>query len=548
MKIALSQINTKPGDIRGNLSKVKLFYEKARHLQADIAVFPEMTLPGYPPLDMVTNPAFVRANLDALARAVSFVGETACVVGYAEPNPFSKGKPLFNSLALIHNRKIIAKRRKSLLPTYDVFDELRYFEPYWQNLPVRFKGRKIGLTICEDIWAGTEMLERRLLYKNNPIREFKKHGLDLLINISSSPFYAGKHKTRIKILAEMSKELRAPVIYCNQVGGNGELIFDGNSVCFDSKGSLIAKARSFAEDMVIADVSSPPASMRSPKTPLIEEIHEALALGIKDYFTKQGFSEAVIGISGGIDSSVVFCLACKALGSGNVSGVLMPSAYTLKQSVKDAFELCERAGVKPLIIPIHEIYGKYLDKLFKPVESRRIDLTMQNIQARIRGSILMAMANKNNRLVLATGNKSEIATGYCTLYGDTAGALAPIGDLVKTSVYELADFINKKNRLIPLSIIKRVPTAELKPGQKDQDDLPPYRVLDKIIRLYVEEGKTLSQIIKTGLDKKLVFEVIKRMESNEYKRKQLPPSLKVTKKAFGSGRRMPIVKSFEFYY
>jgi NAD+ synthetase len=441
---------------------------------------------------------------------------------------------------------VTARRFKSLLPTYDIFDEARYFEPASENKPLKFRGKTIGLTVCEDIWAGTGLLPSRLLYRNNPAQTLRAGKAEIIINISASPFYSGKSALRREILSGLAKRMRAHIIYANQAGANDELIFDGNSFALSPSGEISARAAGFAEDLLVTDTLAPAAQAHGPGRPqeAAAEICSALTLGIRDYFGKQGFSKALLGLSGGIDSAVVAALAARALGPGNVTGVLMPSPYTARQSVDDALDLAGRLGIRTKIIPIKNIYETFLKEL--GVEKDGVTLAMQNLQARARGTLLMALANANGWLNLATGNKSEIAVGYCTLYGDTAGALAPIADLFKTEVYRLAEYLNSDGELIPRAIIRRAPTAELKPGQKDQDDLPPYEILDEILRLYLEESRTPAEIARRGFKPGVVRSILRRLEASEYKRKQLPIALKVTEKSFGYGRKMPIVKALDF--
>jgi NAD+ synthase (glutamine-hydrolysing) len=460
-------------------------------------------------------------------------------------NP-GRGKGLLNSIALLSGGKIMKKRAKSLLPTYDIFDEARYFEPSKTNQPIKFLGASMGLTICEDVWAETALLPRHLLYNHNPLAAFRKRRVSILINISASPYYQGKGAKRLEILSELARKMRTFLIYANQVGANDELIFDGNSFILDPLGRLIGTAKPFAEDLLLVDTSAPlpkppPRRRESP-----DEILSALTLGLKDYFQKLGFRKAVLGLSGGIDSAVVAALAVNALGPENVTGVLMPSVYTSRRSITDAMALAGNLGIKTRKIPIKNIYAVFLKELKAGRPRGKVSLTMQNLQARIRGNVLMALANTNNWLVLTTGNKSEIALGYCTLYGDTAGAIAPISDLLKTEVYRLAAVINRIKPIIPRAILKRPPTAELKPGQKDQDDLPPYPELDAIIRLYMEENLSPREIIRKGHAAELVLSVLQRIEASEYKRKQLPIGLKVTEKSFGYGRKMPLVKDLGY--
>ncbi|OGR44865.1 MAG: hypothetical protein A2X35_05685 [Elusimicrobia bacterium GWA2_61_42] len=545
MKIAIAQINPKVGDIAGNAALVEAFARRAEALGADLAVFPELALTGYPPLDLVENKDFIDENLRALKRLAELKLKVALAVGFVDRNPAAKGKALLNSIALLHGGRVAARRAKSLLPAYDIFDEARYFEPAAENRPLKFKGALIGLTICEDIWARTALLPSRLLYRNNPVKTLCGARASIVINISASPFYRGKGAKRRAILSGLAKKMRAHIIYVNQAGANDELIFDGNSFALSPAGRITARAAAFGEDLVLVDTDAPAAAAAAPQDETAE-IRAALTLGIRDYFRKLGFKHAVLGLSGGIDSAVVAALAADALGPGNVTGVLMPSEYTSAQSGTDALKIARNLGINTRTVPIKNIYKAFLGELGAGGPGKEVSLTMQNLQARSRGSILMALANANNWLALTTGNKSEIAIGYCTLYGDTAGALAPIADLFKTEVYRLAAHFNLGGEVIPQAVIERPPTAELKPGQKDQDDLPPYAELDEIIRLYLEENRGPAEIIRRGFGRDLVLSVLRRVEANEYKRKQLPIGLKVTEKSFGYGRRMPIVKTTGF--
>ncbi|MBU2575077.1 MAG: NAD+ synthase [Elusimicrobia bacterium] len=547
MKIAIAQINPKVGDIKGNALKIASFAVKAQTMGAELTVFPELALTGYPPLDLLEKDDFINENLRALRGLAALRLDTALAVGYVDRNR-ARGKALINAIALIAGGRIIARQAKSLLPAYDIFDEARYFEPAASNRPVKFKGALLGLTICEDIWAGTALLPKRLLYKTDPARTLRDRKAGLIINISASPYYKGKSAKRLKILAGLAKKMGACVIYANQTGANDELIFDGNSFALAPSGRLIAKARAFEEDLILADTAAPLQKTVLEDRDDYREIFSALTLGIKDYFLKLGFKKAILGLSGGLDSSVVAALAAKALGPENVTAVLMPSAYTSGQSSRDAARTARNLGIKTETLPIKNIYGAFLKTLGAKHSGTGagVTLTMQNLQSRIRGSLLMALANTNNWLTLTTGNKSEIAMGYCTLYGDTAGALAPIADLLKTEVYKLAAFINREREIIPRSVIERPPTAELKPGQTDQDDLPPYETLDAVIRLYMEENRGPREITGKGFDRELVLNIVRKIEAGEYKRKQLPIGLKVTERSFGYGRKMPIVKDLEY--
>ncbi len=465
MKIAIAQINPKVGDIAANTIKIAAFAGKAESLGADMVVFPELALTGYPPLDLLGKEDFILENLAALKRLAALRLKTALAVGFVDFNPSGKGKELLNSIAFISGGKILQKRSKSLLPAYDIFDETRYFEPATANRPFIFRGELIGLTVCEDIWAETALLPKRLLYRNNPVKTLRALKTSIIINISASPYYRGKNARRLAILSGLAKRMRAHIIYANQVGANDELIFDGNSFLLAPSGRVLAAAAAFKEDLLFTDTCAAPDGAAPRPDESADEILSALTLGIRDYFQKLGFKKAVLGLSGGIDSAVVAVLAAMALGPENVTGVLMPSVYTAKQSITDALSLAANLGIKTRILPIKDVYAKFLKTLKAGGPCGEVTLTMQNLQARIRGTILMALANSNNWLALTTGNKSEIALGYCTLYGDTAGAIAPIADLLKTEVYRLAARMNRDGEIIPRAIIKRPPTAELKPGQ-----------------------------------------------------------------------------------
>ncbi len=544
MKIAIAQINPKVGDIEGNLRLIEDFGRRAQAAGADMAVFPELAVTGYPPLDLLEKKWFIDANLLALKKLASLRLKTALAVGYVDRNPAKKGKPLHNAIALIDGGRVAARRFKSLLPTYDIFDEARYFEPAAENRPLQFRGKTIGLTVCEDIWADTELLPSRMLYRNNPARTLCAGKASIVINSSASPFFRGKSALRRRILSGLARRTRTHIIYANQYGANDELIFDGNSFALTPSGSVAAAAASFSEDLLLVDTGAAPGKRSAAAPEPAAEIRDALTLGIRDYFSKLGFSKAVLGVSGGIDSAVVAALAVRALGADNVVGVMMPSGYTSRRSVRDSEELAGRLGIELRTIPITSVYRAYLYGLGHA--GKGVSLAMQNLQARSRGAILMALANENGWLALATGNKSEIAVGYCTLYGDTVGALAPIADLFKTDVYGLAACLNAERPVIPDSIISRAPSAELKPAQRDQDDLPEYEVLDAILRLYLEENRSPAEIAARGYPRELVSSVLRRVEANEYKRKQLAVALKVTEKSFGYGRKMPIVKSLGF--
>jgi NAD+ synthetase len=540
MKIALAQIDAKVGDVAGNLAKIRAAAARGADADADLVVFPEQCLGGYPALDLWEEPGFVRAAKEALASLARDRRQTACLLGLPAANPAKRGKPLHNSAVLLHRGKVVAVRHKSLLPTYDVFDEGRYFEPAEDNKPVRFLNKRLGITICEDAWASDPSLAR--LYPRDPLRELGKAGADLFINISASPFVRGKTALRQKLFSKAAKRLGRPFLYCNMVGGNDEIILDGNSLVLDSRGRCVARGAAFAEDLVLVDTDALPLPVEEVVPNDIEEVAGALTLGIRDYAAKCGFNSALVGLSGGIDSALTAALAVRALGPERVTGVSMPSEYSSESSLEDAQALASNLGIRWLKLPITDIFDSYrrtLGELLGPREG----LPEQNLQARIRGGLLMAMSNREGSLLLSTGNKSELSVGYCTLYGDMSGGLAVLADVPKGTVYELSRWLNKAGAAIPQSSIDKPPSAELKPYQKDQDDLPPYDVLDAILTAYIEERLEPEAIAKRGFDRVLVEDIARRIDRAEYKRRQAPPSLKISPKAFGVGRRMPIARS-----
>lgn len=541
MKIAVSQINTTIGDFEGNGQKIIAAIEKAERSGVDLIVFPELTITGYPPKDLLERPVFISKNLECIKLIAKRCKKIAAIVGYVSENKSATGKGLYNSAALFNRGKIEFVQHKALLPTYDVFDEARYFEPGTLHNVFKFKGTKMGITICEDVWSKVP-IEGRRLYRYDPVETLVKKGAKLIINISASPFHVGKGEIRRKLLTQAAKRNNVPIIYVNSVGGNDDLIFDGRSVVINRKGEIAKVGHLFKEDFFIIDTESLDKNEAGFFKPDIEEIYEALVLGLSDYIKKCGFKKVVIGLSGGIDSCIVASVAVAAIGAENVYGIAMPSPYSSKSSVTDAKALADNLGIKFDIIPIGNIYESYLKTL--AADKNTITLTEENIQARIRGNILMAISNKTSAIVLSTGNKSELAVGYCTLYGDMAGGLAVISDVPKTAIYELARHINRKKELIPSSSITKPPSAELRPDQKDSDSLPSYEVLDPILKFYIEDHESPQKIIARGFDKKVVEDVIKLVDRNEYKRRQAAPGLKVTSKAFGVGRREPIVRKF----
>ncbi len=543
MKVALAQINTTIGDLPGNEAKILAAYQRGVEAGADLVMLPELTITGYPPRDLVLKKSFIAGNLAALDRLAAATGKTGMLVGYVGENKVRPGREVVNQVALLQDGKILAARAKTLLPTYDVFDEDRYFEPATENLPVVFNGGKIGLTICEDIWNDEDFWPERR-YQHNPPVELAAAGSRALFNISASPWSVGKDETRYRMLQSMALKAKCPVIFCNQVGGNDELIFDGGSLAFNGAGELIARAGMFAEDFVMVDTDSRSAVAR-PDMQEEELIYKALVLGLRDYLHKCGFKSTVLGLSGGIDSALVACLAVAALGSENVRGVSLPSQFSSQGSLDDARLLAERLGIQYEIIPIQPAFETTKKQLQTAFAGRREDTTEENIQARLRGVMLMALSNKFGALLLTTGNKSELAVGYCTLYGDMCGGLAVISDVPKTMVYRLAKWINRQQEIIPISSITKAPSAELRPNQTDQDSLPPYDVLDGILDAYVVQGRTLTEIVKAGFEEATVKRVIRLIDFNEYKRRQAAPGLKVTSKAFGVGRRIPIAQKYQ---
>jgi NAD+ synthase (glutamine-hydrolysing) len=540
MKIGFAQINPTVGDLRGNFAKIVAAYKQLAREGADLVLTPELAITGYPPKDLLFKSRFVPENLEILAQLHAQVRGPALVVGFVDPNQ-GRGKAFHNAAALLDPGMPIQKTHKSLLPTYDVFDEDRYFEPAHTIAPLNFRGRKIGLTICEDIW--TERYLSRPFYDVDPVRTLVLDGAEIILNVSASPFSLGKPMVRREMISGLAAKYRRPIFYCNAIGGNDELVFDGNSVAINARGELLTQLSAFEEAIAIADTDATPAAPVAPSE-TVEELYSALSLGLSDYLAKCGFKTAVLGLSGGIDSAVVAALAVHALGPANVTGVCMPSQFSSRGSVLDALTLAKNLGIECLRIPIADAFATFKAQFKDVFAGCTEDATEENIQARLRGMTLMALSNKFGHLVLSTGNKSELAVGYCTIYGDMAGGLAVISDVPKTMVYELARFINRNGEIIPESTITKPPSAELRPNQRDQDTLPPYEVLDPILRLYVEENLSVAEIVAQGFDEKTVRWIQRRVDCNEYKREQAAPGLKVTSRAFGVGRRMPIAQRY----
>jgi NAD+ synthase (glutamine-hydrolysing) len=543
MKIVLAQVNPIVGDISGNLSRLLSIVAEWKD-QADLVIFPELFLVGYPPRDLLGEPWFIekiRDGVHELIRKSAEFQSTGILFGAPTPNGEKTGVGLRNSAILIENGKLLFVQHKSLLPTYDVFDESRYFDPESAVDIFTYKGVRLGISICEDAWNDPDLWPDRI-YSWDPVASLAAQGADLLINISASPFYLEKESIRYRLLSNHARKHGRTFLFVNQVGGNDELVFDGSSLCFDKQGNPTAVFPSFREHVELVDTSAIGSPNLFSEPERIQSLRDALVLGIHDYVHKCGFTSVVIGLSGGIDSAVVASLAVDALGAENVLGIAMPSKYSAQESVQLAHQLAENLKLRFKIVPIGAAYDAYVESLSPEIQPApgQVGVTFENLQARIRGNILMAFSNQLGSLVLSTGNKSEVATGYCTLYGDMAGGLAAISDVPKTMVYELANHINCNGENIPKRIITRPPTAELKPNQTDQDTLPPYEILDGILNCYIEERLSRDQIVARGYDCATVDGVIRTVNRNEYKRRQAAPGLKVTSKAFGSGRRMPI--------
>ena len=542
MKIALAQMNTTVGDFAGNQTKILDAYRRGVEAGVEMVVCPELATTGYPPRDLLHKSGFIKGNLALLDRLAAATGKTALLVGYVGENPKRPGREATNAVALLQQGKILATRAKTLLPTYDVFDEDRYFEPATENRPVEFNGQKLGLTICEDVWNDEDFWRDRR-YRRNPAVELVEAGAKIIFNVSASPWHLGKNQTRFDMLRSLAVKTRAPLVYCNLVGGNDELVFDGRSLAFNGTGELVARGALFAEDFLTVDTDMDQV-VPADRTVEEEKIFKALVLGLRDYIHKCGFTSVVLGLSGGIDSALTACLAVAALGAENVRGVSLPSQFSSQGSLEDAQAIADRLGIPYDVISIQPPFEAVKLQLAEVFAGRSEDTSEENIQARLRGVTLMALSNKFGSLLLTTGNKSELAVGYCTLYGDMCGGLAVISDVPKTMVYRLARWINRDKEIIPAASITKPPSAELRPNQTDQDSLPPYEVLDAILEAYVVQGKSAAEIIAAGFDEATVKRVVRLIDLNEYKRRQAAPGLKVTSKAFGVGRRIPIAQRY----
>jgi NAD+ synthetase len=560
LKIGLLQLNSTIGDFAANRQKLVAGYEKACSLGAEFVIAPELFLCGYPPRDLLLRTDFVGSNLAALAETAKSIGPIPLCTGYVDENFERPGRALRNSAAVLQNGKIIWRTHKCLLPTYDVFDEDRYFEPAKSVIPFEFNGRKLGITICEDIWNDEDFWPERL-YRRDPIRELIGQGAEIILNISASPWHNGKEETRLAMLQRVARDERVPLAQVNLVGANDELIFDGHSVALNRQGQVIALGKGFAEQVFVADLNSNGSRgdetriEAESKTPYVvsykaewppseQQIFSALSLGIRDYVHKCGFKSALVGLSGGIDSALVAVLAADALGADQVLGVSMPARYSSGGSLSDAEVLAKNLGIRYEVLPIEPVFQSVEKQLAKVFAGTKPNEAEENVQSRLRGVTLMALSNKFGALVLTTGNKSEMAVGYCTLYGDMCGALAVIADVFKTDVYKIARWINRNGIVIPDASITKPPSAELRPDQKDQDSLPEYEILDAILQAYVVENSSREEIIQRGFNAQVVNDVINKITFSEYKRRQAAPGLKVSPRAFGMGRRIPIAQRF----
>lgn len=543
MRVTLAQLNPVVGDISGNLARLDKAIKEARERHSDILAMPELFLTGYPPRDLLERSWFMKQVEQGIACACELSSqcpEMGVILGAPTPADLSRGKGLFNSALFICGGEVKACQHKSLLPIYDVFDEARYFDEAPHLRLIDHQGERIGISICEDAWNDPEFWPRRQIYSADPIASLAEMGATLLVNISASPYVLGKERVRHRLIGGHAARHGLPFIYVNQVGGNDELIFDGRSMVFDSQGRCVCLMPSFAEGFLTVDTAELAGPDRFQPDEAIVTVYQALVLGLRDYVGKCGFRQVVLGLSGGVDSAVTAVLAAAALGPANVLGIGMPGPYSSAGSLEDAEQLARSLGIDYRVIPIGGMYQAYLDGLQGAFAGKAFDSAEENIQARIRGNILMAFSNKFGSMVISTGNKSELSMGYCTLYGDMSGGLSVIGDLPKALVYELAAYINREREIIPASTMDKAPSAELRPDQTDQDSLPPYPVLDGILHLYIEENRSVEDIVEAGYNDETVLRIVSAVEKNEYKRKQAAPVLKITGKAFGAGRRMPI--------
>ena len=546
MKIALCQINPIIGNLDYNKTKIIRGYESGVKEKADLVIFPELSLVGYPPLDLVEKEEFRKAVNEKISELAKISGDVGLLFGAITEDDDLIGTNIHNSAVLCYNGKVQFIQPKSLIPNYDVFDEMRYFEPAKEVLVHEFKGEKLGISVCEDIWNDADYWYRRR-YNVDPVEELKQKGATVLINISASPYSYGKRKERLKMLSTICRVDKLPLAYVCCVGVQTDLVFDGASMCLDKNGKLVQLGKTYEEDFILFDTDNEKEIIIEVEKSFEEEVLSSLIYGVREYFEKMKFKKAVVGLSGGLDSAMVTFIAVQALGKENVHVVLMPSKYSSKGSVVDSEKLIKNLDISSNNVSIQPVVDETIQKL-KPNFTKKPDkLTEENIQARIRGVYLMAFSNNDNYLVLTTGNKSELAVGYCTLYGDMSGSLAVIADVYKSDLYRIAKFINRNKEIIPNEIITKAPSAELSPNQKDQDDLPPYELLDKILKMYLEENKEFDEINSIIKAEDVVKKILKLVDLNEFKRRQAAPALRVSKKAFGYGRRYPIVQGWRSY-
>jgi NAD+ synthase (glutamine-hydrolysing) len=547
MRIALGQINPTVGDLSGNIALMVRFARDAAARNAELIVFPELSITGYPPRDLVEKPSFIERSEAAVEQLAAATADLplALIAGYVGRSRKQTGKQATNSAAIIRGGKVAMRQTKILLPTYDVFDEMRNFVPADTQLIWKTRGDDVALTICEDAWNDKQFWPHRL-YGRDPVDELMQAGANMLVSINASPFHLGKRELRTEMFRAIARRHKVPAIVVNQVGGNDQIVFDGTSFAMDAEGNVIASASSFTEDLVIVDTVTGTGDQHATFPGDCEAVYEALVLGTRDYIRKCGFGSVLIGLSGGIDSSLTAVVAVDAVGRENVRGVAMPGPFSSDHSLNDARALAERLGIQFDIVPISPAYHQMLATLTPVFGGRESDVTEENIQARLRGLTLMSLSNKFGSMVLTTGNKSELAVGYCTLYGDMCGGLAVISDLPKTMVYSLSRIANARHDdAIPESVFEKPPSAELRPDQKDSDSLPPYEILDGILRMYIEENCAVKEVAEAlSLTIELVQDVVKKVDRNEYKRQQAAPGLKVTSKAFGIGRRLPIAQRY----
>ncbi len=553
MRIGLAQINTTVGDLAGNRRRILDAYHTLVAQGAEFVLYPELVVCGYPPRDLLFKRRFVPDVEQSAREIAAAIGEVPAIIGYTEANTTGQGRAAFNSAAFCHRGQLVRSARKCLLPTYDVFDEDRYFEPANEPIVIEHGGRRIGLTICEDIWTHPMISTRRLYNGLDPVHQLAAQRCDVVVNLSASPWNHGKGSVRHTLVADAAKALGCPLAYVNAIGGNDELLFDGRSLVCDAAGQVIGGLAAFREELRVVDTALPASQLSTlnsqPLSPTfaqeeLADIFDALVLGVRDYAHKTGFKQALLGLSGGIDSALTAVIATEALGRENVIGVSLPSFISSQHSKDDARAVAENLGIRYETVRIADVVGEAEKALWHLFAKRSRDITEENIQARARGLLLMAISNKFGALLLTTGNKSELAVGYCTLYGDMCGGLAVISDVFKTQVYALSRWINREKEIIPQNSIDKAPSAELRPNQTDQDTLPPYDVLDAILRGYVEEGLSSADLVARGFKEDVVKDVIRKVDLNEYKRKQAAPGLKITPLAFGVGRRIPIVQKY----